>query len=177
MENFSTKTVLFQGATPQEVEQMLSCLGAQRRVFPKGAYVYHAGEPVRALGVVLSGSVSIENDDFWGNKSILDRVEAGGVFAETYACIPGEPLMVSVVAVRAVPDPVFGGRTGTAYLSGCLPVSYAPDRESAAHFRPKEPESVPADLSHICQDHPGAAAVFFVLSGSTKSGGVVHHSV
>lgn len=57
---FLTKTVLFQGATPQEVEQMLSCLGAQRRVFPKGAYVYHAGEPVRALGVVLSGSVSIE---------------------------------------------------------------------------------------------------------------------
>ena len=50
---FLTKTVLFQGATPQEVEQMLSCLGAQRRVFPKGAYVYHAGEPVRALGVVL----------------------------------------------------------------------------------------------------------------------------
>lgn len=58
------------------------------------------GEPVRALGVVLSGSVSIENDDFWGNKSILDRVEAGGVFAETYACIPGEPLMVSVVAAE-----------------------------------------------------------------------------
>lgn len=97
---FLTKTVLFRGATPQEVEQMLSCLGAQRRVFPKGAYVYHAGEPVRALGVVLSGSVSIENDDFWGNKSILDRVEAGGVFAETYACIPGEPLMVSVVAAE-----------------------------------------------------------------------------
>lgn len=47
--------------------------GSQRRVFPKGAYVYHAGEPVRALGVVLSGSVSIESDDFWGNKSILDR--------------------------------------------------------------------------------------------------------
>ena len=52
---FLTKTVLFQGTTPQEAEQMLSCLGAQRRVFPKGAYVYRAGEPVRALGVVLSG--------------------------------------------------------------------------------------------------------------------------
>ena len=97
---FLTKTVLFQGTTPQEAEQMLSCLGAQRRVFPKGAYVYHAGEPVRALGVVLSGSVSIESDDFWGNKSILDRVEAGEVFAETYACIPEEPLMVSVVAAE-----------------------------------------------------------------------------
>ena len=50
---FLTKTVLFQGTTPQEAEQMLSCLGAQRRVFPKGAYVYHAGEPVRAHPAIL----------------------------------------------------------------------------------------------------------------------------
>ena len=97
---FLTKTALFQGTTPQEAEQMLSCLGAQRRAFEEGAYIYHAGETIRALGVVLSGSVSIENDDFWGNKSILDRVEAGEVFAETYACVPGEPLMVSVVAAE-----------------------------------------------------------------------------
>lgn len=34
----------------------------------------------------------------WGNKSILDKVGPGQVFAESYACVPGEPLMVSVVA-------------------------------------------------------------------------------
>lgn len=49
---------------------------------------------------MLSGSVSIENDDVWGNKSILDKVGPGQVFAETYACVPGEPLMVSVVAAE-----------------------------------------------------------------------------
>lgn len=97
---FLAKTALFQGTTPREAEQMLSCLGAQQRGFSKGAYVYHAGETVRALGLVLSGSACVENDDFWGNKSVLDRVEAGEVFAETYACIPEEPLMVSVVAAE-----------------------------------------------------------------------------
>ena len=31
-------------------------------------------------------------------KSILDTASAGQVFAETYACVPSEPMMVSVVA-------------------------------------------------------------------------------
>ena len=50
------------------------------------------------MGLVLSGGVNIEIDDLWGNKTILGHVDAGQLFAETYACIPGEPLMVSVVA-------------------------------------------------------------------------------
>ena len=57
---------------------------------------------IRVLGLVLSGHVNIENDEIWGNKSILDRIVPGQVFAETYACIPGEPMMVSVVASEAV---------------------------------------------------------------------------
>lgn len=105
---FLTKTVLFQGTTPQEAEQMLSCLGAQRRVFPKGAYVYHAGEPVRALGVVLSGSVSIESDDFWGNKSILDRVEAGEVFGRDLCLYSGRAADGQRSGRRAGTDSVFG---------------------------------------------------------------------
>lgn len=48
--------------------------------------------------MVLSGSVNIEIDDLWGSKTILGHAEPGQLFAETYACIPGEPLMVSVVA-------------------------------------------------------------------------------
>lgn len=96
-----SKTALFYGVTPQEVEEMLSCLGAEERHFAKGEMVYRAGELVRALGMVLSGSVLIENDDLWGNKSVLDRVGPGQIFAETYACAPGERLMVHVVTAEA----------------------------------------------------------------------------
>lgn len=42
----------------------------------------------------------IESDDVWGNKSILSSVGPGQVFAETYACLPDEPLMVSVTAAE-----------------------------------------------------------------------------
>ena len=64
--------------------------------------IFRAGEVVRSIGLVLSGSVNIENDDVWGNKSILDNIGPGQVFAETYACVPGEPMMVSVVASENV---------------------------------------------------------------------------
>ena len=62
--------------------------------------IYRAGNTVTSLGVVMHGSVMIVNDDLWGNRSILDRVEPGQIFAETYACVPGEKLLVDVFAAE-----------------------------------------------------------------------------
>ena len=98
---FLSKTLLFRGTTPQEVQSILECLQAEKKHYQKSDVIYHAGDSVTSLGMVLSGSVSIENDDLWGNKSILDRIGPGQVFAETYACVSGEALMVSVVAAEA----------------------------------------------------------------------------
>lgn len=98
--NFLANTILFRGASPEEIETMLGCLGAETRRYAKGETIYHAGDVVSAIGLVLSGRASIEIDDVWGNKSILDHVQPGQVFAESYACVPGEPLMNSVVAAE-----------------------------------------------------------------------------
>lgn len=97
---FLTKTALFRGIPPVELEEMLRQLRAETRRYPRGRVIYHVGEAVSAMGLVLSGSVSIENNDVWGNKSILDRVGPGQVFAEAYACTPGEPLMIQAVAAE-----------------------------------------------------------------------------
>ena len=95
-----SKTALFRGATPQEVEAILSCLNAEARQFSKSEMIYRTGDVVTSLGVVLSGSVLIENDDLWGNTTVLDSVGPGHIFAETYACASGEPLMVNVVSAE-----------------------------------------------------------------------------
>ena len=94
------KTALFRGCESEEVEAMLACLGAVRRAFAKGAQILRTGETVSSLGLVLSGRVRIESGDIWGNTTVLDQVGPGEVFAETYACTPGEPLMVDVVAAE-----------------------------------------------------------------------------
>lgn len=50
-----SKTVLFQGATPEETEQMLSCLKAGKRKYKKEEMIYRVGEVVSCIGIVLSG--------------------------------------------------------------------------------------------------------------------------
>lgn len=98
---FLAQTPLFQGTSPQEIEAMLACLGSDVRRYQRGQIIYRAGDVVHALGMVLSGSVLIEIDDVWGNTTVLDCAGPGHIFAETYACLPDEPLMVHVKAAEA----------------------------------------------------------------------------
>lgn len=91
-------TVLFQGASPEETGRMLGCLGAVEKPCEKGQVIFHAGDVARNMGIVITGGVNIENDDLWGNKNILSHIRPGQIFAEAYACIPDEPMMVSAVA-------------------------------------------------------------------------------
>ncbi len=99
--SFLEKTSLFRGTSGEEINSMLACLQAVKKSYAKNDVIYHAGSIVSSLGIVLSGSVFIENDDFWGNKNVLDMITPGQVFAEAYASIPGEPLMFNVVAYEA----------------------------------------------------------------------------
>lgn len=64
----------------------------------KGEIILGAGSVVTDIGLVLSGSVQIAYTDLWGNKSILGITPTGGVFAESYSCIPNEPMLVDAVA-------------------------------------------------------------------------------
>ena len=93
-----SKTALFRGCSLSEVEQMLECLKYATRTYQKDETIYSRGRVVTEIGIVLSGRVQIESDDIWGNRSVLNIVGQGGIFAEAYACAPNEPLMVNVVA-------------------------------------------------------------------------------
>lgn len=79
---------------------MLRCMGAKVRRFSAETVIFRCGEPAEAMGLVLAGGVRIEQMDLWGNRAILDRLDPGQIFAETYACVPEEPMMVDVVAAE-----------------------------------------------------------------------------
>ena len=95
---FLSRTALFQGSEPDKVKEMMKCFYAREKHYRKGEIVLYMGDLVKDLGLVLSGSVTIERDDLLGNRSIFGHAGPGQIFAETYACVPGEPLMVNVVA-------------------------------------------------------------------------------
>lgn len=96
--DFLASTILFQGIEPSQIQVMLSCLNAVTKDFPKKSTIYHVGESVDCVGLVLSGNIYLETIDVWGNRGILDNIAPGQVFAETYACLAKEPLLINVVA-------------------------------------------------------------------------------
>lgn len=93
---------LFSGISENELTAMLSCLDTRKKDFPKEAFVLRNGDTVEAIGLVLSGSVLIVQDDIWGNRNILSKAGPGKTFATAFACAPGSKLNVDVITETPV---------------------------------------------------------------------------
>lgn len=78
-------TKLFRGVSETDIEPMLSCLGAKFKEYKKGEYIFRQGEYIDNICVLLCGSVHIQSDDYWGNRSIISEVSAGEMFGESFA--------------------------------------------------------------------------------------------
>lgn len=98
-ENFAEikSAPLFDGIAETELPELLGALEARSRRYAGDEIILNEGERTDSLGLVLSGSVLIVQDDFWGNRNILARITRGGIFAESFACT-GERLTVGAQA-------------------------------------------------------------------------------
>ncbi|WP_026659038.1 Crp/Fnr family transcriptional regulator [Butyrivibrio sp. AC2005] len=91
------KSRLFLGMTSRELSSCLESLDAREKKYRKDDVILHAGDQTSNIGMVLSGSVTIESNDVWGNCTVLSHVGKNQYFAETYALL-GEVLLVDVRA-------------------------------------------------------------------------------
>ena len=73
---------LFQSLSDQELEQMKTSGCLRTASYKKNDIIFSTGSTVSEIGIVLSGSVNVENIDFWGNKSILGNMNEGHIFAK-----------------------------------------------------------------------------------------------
>ena len=94
------QTRLFADFAKGEIPALLRMLRAKEASYSKGSFVLREGARRVPSAIVLSGSVHIIKEDFWGNRAILSEIGPGEMFAETYACMPGEPLAVSAAAAE-----------------------------------------------------------------------------
>lgn len=93
------RTQLFAGVAEEEISAMLGCLQAKLCTYKKGEYIFRQGEHLGDITVLVEGSLHIQKDDYWGNRSILTTVGVGEMFGEAYVT-PGSDAMVNdVVAV------------------------------------------------------------------------------
>lgn len=97
--NILSSSPLFHQMMPEEISSILSCLSYRYAACEKNEFVCRHGDVLSFVGLVLSGEVHIIKEDFWGNRTILGKAEAGQLFAESYACA-GRPLEVSVIAAK-----------------------------------------------------------------------------
>ena len=77
---------LFRDIEPANIPAMLGCLSYQVEQYAKGAFISLEGENLQNIGVILAGSVDMIKEDFWGNKTILMRMQTPSVFGETFIC-------------------------------------------------------------------------------------------
>ena len=97
--------------------------------------------------------------DIWGNRSVLDYVKEGQIFAETYACALDEKLMVNVIAMSDCEVLFLDVRK---ILKVC---------PNACEFHQNLVQNLLAisaqtHLSHFIEDDPWQTIVLSVLSGN-----------
>lgn len=89
---------LFAGIPEDELTSVLHCLNAEVKSFKKGDTVCCAGELQNSAGVVLSGRIYLESNDFLGNKSIVTEFVPGRCYGENYAFARNTEMPFNIVA-------------------------------------------------------------------------------
>lgn len=89
---------LFDGIRHEDLSAMLGCIGGHTLTFSKGESIWREGDAATHVGMVLSGAVRLEREDYYGNRSIVARRGTAELFCESYACAAVAALPVSVVA-------------------------------------------------------------------------------
>ena len=95
------KSALFKGIKDDSLPGLLKILDVRKKSYPKGSFVFYAGDNIDSISIVLSGTVHIVQEDFWGNRNILARIPAGEMFGEAFACAPGSKTEVDAVVTTA----------------------------------------------------------------------------
>lgn len=92
------KSALFSDLDGQEILSLLDCLGATVKSFEKGRLILRRGEQTNQMGLLLSGSALILQDDVWGRRNIMTKIKPSQTFAEPFAVLENTALNVSVEA-------------------------------------------------------------------------------
>ena len=89
---------IFQNITDKEVESMIQCFRMRRGRYQGGQTICAYGESSGEVGVLLQGEAELVRFDYAGTRTILERMETGGVFGEVLAFTPTLGDCVEVVS-------------------------------------------------------------------------------
>ena len=77
---------MFNGIQPRKYREVLSCLNATVREYPRGAHIVELGEQSHNTGVLLDGTMEEFFYDENGNQISICRFHPGEIFGAELAC-------------------------------------------------------------------------------------------
>ena len=92
------RSSLFEGIAMEDLSAMMGCISGRTASYSKGQFIAREGDAATNVGLVLSGAVRMEREDYYGNRSIVAHIGPGELFGETYACAGLSALPISIVA-------------------------------------------------------------------------------
>ena len=93
-------TTLFSDLSEEEIAKLCDCLDMRKKEVVRESFVFSAGDKVRSVYLILSGRMHIIDEDFWGNRTIIETLEENTLFGEAYVLSSAETHLVSVVAAE-----------------------------------------------------------------------------
>lgn len=91
---------LFEGIAAENLPTLLTCFKARRQDYDRDETILSSGGRPREVGVIMRGSANIIKEDYWGNRSLIQKLQAADVFAESFALAGVETLPFSVIAAE-----------------------------------------------------------------------------
>jgi len=95
-----SQTTLFSDISEEDIAKLCECLDAREKEIARDSFVFNAGDKVRSVYLILSGSMHIIDEDFWGNRSIIETLGVHTLFGEAYVLSAAEIHLVSVMAAE-----------------------------------------------------------------------------
>ena len=92
------KCILFKDIENDNLIAILGCIGAYVKSYKKKEIIISEGEFTTKIGIVLSGSVYIERNDYFGNRSIVSHASVSDLILESFACANIESIPVDIIA-------------------------------------------------------------------------------
>lgn len=86
---------IFEGIDENDVNKMLKCFGASKRIYKKDRTIVSNIINVKMIGIILSGTANMERYDYNGNRSIIEKLETNSVFGEIFSRLGND---ISVIA-------------------------------------------------------------------------------
>lgn len=80
------QSALFRQIKEEELEKLLVCLAFQMKTYEAEEYLFHTGDEIGHIGIVLEGCIEIIKENIAGERHIIAFLEQANMFGESIVC-------------------------------------------------------------------------------------------